>query len=41
MKERAVAVGGTLIVTSGAMGTAIRVEIPFSATDPQDEAEGL
>ena len=41
MKERAVAVGGALIVTSGAMGTAIRVEIPFSGTDPQDEAEGL
>jgi PAS domain S-box-containing protein len=41
MKERAVALGGALIVTSGAPGTTIRVELPLSATDPPGEAEGL
>ena len=41
MKERAVALGGTLNVTSGELGTTIRVEIPLSATDPPGEAEGL
>lgn len=39
MKERAIALGGTLIVTSGVTGTAIRVEFPLSATDPQRNAE--
>jgi PAS domain S-box-containing protein len=39
MKERAIALGGTLNVTSGVTGTAIRVEFPFSATDPQRKAE--
>ena len=41
MKERAAALRGTLSVTSGVNGTAIRVEFPFSAPDPQHEAEEL